>query len=99
MTKVKPQTSENTATRPSPVRIRKLGHIVLQVSDIERSRKFYTEVLNFRVSDRGSHGSVVLTAVGDHPTVALFPSDGAAAEKPAEGAVRLHHFAMQVGSL
>jgi catechol 2,3-dioxygenase-like lactoylglutathione lyase family enzyme len=99
MAQVETHVSENPVLRPSPVRIRKLGHVVLQVSDIERSRKFYTEVLNFRVSDRGTNGSVFLTAVGDHHTVALFPSDGATAEKPAEGAVRLHHFAMQVGSL
>ena len=34
-------------TRTSPVRIRKLGHIVLQVQDVERSIKFYTEVMRF----------------------------------------------------
>lgn len=87
------------ATRPSPVRIKKLGHIVLQVRDIERSVKFYTEVLNFRVSDRQETGGTFLTGVGDHHTIGLFPSAGANAEKPAEDAVRLHHFAMQVGGL
>jgi catechol 2,3-dioxygenase-like lactoylglutathione lyase family enzyme len=87
------------ATRQSPVRIKKLGHIVLQVRDVERSVKFYTEVLNFRVSDRQETGGTFLTAVGDHHTIGLFPSAGANAEKPAEDAVRLHHFAMQVGSL
>ena len=56
-------------------------------------------MLNFRVSDRLPNGSVFLNAVGDHHTIALFPSDGEAAEKPAEGAVRLHHFAMEVGTL
>lgn len=87
------------ATRTSPVRIMKLGHIVLQVRDIERSVKFYTEVLNFRVSDRQETGGTFLTAVGDHHTIGLFPSAGENAEKPAEDAVRLHHFAMQVSSL
>lgn len=99
MAKVETHASEGSATRTSPVRIKKLGHVVLQVSDVERSLKFYTELLNFRVSDRGTNGSAFLTAVGDHHTVGLFPSDGAAAQKPEEGAVRLHHFAMQVGSL
>jgi catechol-2,3-dioxygenase len=37
--------------------------------------------------------------VGDHHTIGLFPSAGAKAAKPAEDAVRLHHFALQVGSL
>ena len=63
----------------SPIHIKKLGHVVIQVRDLERSMRFYTEVMNFRVSDRGRNGSVFLTAVGDHHTVALFPSDGESA--------------------
>ena len=31
--------------------IAKLGHVVLQVSDLEKSTAFYTQVLGFRVSD------------------------------------------------
>jgi len=96
------QTEEKAAgsyTQPSPIRIKKLGHVVFQVRDFERSVRFYTEVMNFRVSDRMPNGSVFLNAVGDHHTIALFPSDGMAAESPSEGAVRLHHFAMEVGSL
>ena len=88
-----------TLARPSPVRSRRLGHVVLQVRDPERSMKFYTEVLNFRVSDRSPEGAVFLTSVGDHHTVALFPSPGQAAEPAPKGGVRLHHFAMEVGSV
>jgi catechol 2,3-dioxygenase len=61
--------------------------------------KFYTEVLNFRVSDRSPEGAVFLTSVGDHHTVALFPSAGESAATAAKDAVRLHHFAMEVGSV
>lgn len=88
-----------TAARPSPIQIRKLGHIVLQVRDLQRSVRFYTEVLNMRVSDDATSGGVFLTAVGDHHTIGLFPSDGENAQMPSEGAVRLHHFAMLVGSM
>jgi catechol 2,3-dioxygenase len=91
--------SAQTVGRPSPVRIRKLGHVVIQVRDLERSLKFYTEVFNFRVSDRNPEGGVFLTSVGDHHTVALFPSSGEAAATPEKDAVRLHHFAMEVGSI
>ncbi|MGQ0523639.1 MAG: VOC family protein, partial [Betaproteobacteria bacterium] len=91
--------STQPAQRPSPVRIKKLGHVVLQVRNIERSIRFYTEVLNFRVSDNATAGGVFLTAVGDHHTIGLFPSDGDNAEFPSKGAVRLHHFAFQVESL
>ncbi|MBM3342507.1 MAG: hypothetical protein FJY56_10425 [Betaproteobacteria bacterium] len=87
------------ATRASPVRIKKLGHIVLEVSDVERSIKFYTEVLNFRVSDRQETGGAFLTGIGDHHTIGLFPSAGAQAEKPAHDGARLNHFALQVGSI
>ena len=99
MAQVETPTSAQPARRPSPVRIKKLGHVVIQVRDFERSMRFYIDVLNFRVSDRLPNGSVFLTAVGDHHTIALFPSEGESAETPSEGAVRLHHFAMQVESL
>lgn len=87
------------AERPSPVRIKRLGHVVIQVRNLERSVLFYTEVLNFRVSDDATAGGVFLTAIGDHHTIGLFPSDGDNAEIPSKGAVRLHHFAMQVDSM
>mgnify|MGYP003465990643 CR=1 FL=1 len=53
-------TSIKPATRPSPVRVKKLGHIVLQVRNLEQSVRFYTEVLNFRVSDNATVGGIFL---------------------------------------
>ena len=87
------------ARRPSPVRVQRLGHVVIQVRDLERSKRFYTEIFNFRVSDDATAGGVFLTAIGDHHTIGLFPSDGENAEIPPKGAVRLHHFALQVESM
>ena len=37
--------------RGLPFRIGKLGHVVLNVRDVERSARFYTEVLGFQISD------------------------------------------------
>src|SRR5262245_47000178 len=34
-----------------PFSLTKIGHVVLMVSDVERSTRFYTGVLGFRVSD------------------------------------------------
>src|SRR6516162_5714128 len=34
-----------------PFRIGKLGHVVLNVRNVERSARFYTEVLGFQISD------------------------------------------------
>ncbi len=91
--------SAQPVARNSPIHIKKLGHVVIQVRDLQRSVRFYTEVLNFRVSDDATSGGVFLTAVGDHHTIGLFPSDGENAEVPSKGAIRLHHFAMLVGSV
>jgi len=99
MTLIETPKPTQTVGRPSPVRIRKLGHVVIQVRNLERSLKFYTEVFNFRVSDRNPEDGVFLTSVGDHHTVALFPSAGEAAATPSKDDVRLHHFAMEVGSI
>src|SRR5512134_2259864 len=99
MTLIETRKPPQAVGRPSPVRIRKLGHVVIQVRNLERSLKFYTEVFNFRVSDRNPEDGVFLTSVGDHHTVALFPSAGEAAATPSKDDVRLHHFAMEVGSI
>jgi catechol 2,3-dioxygenase-like lactoylglutathione lyase family enzyme len=99
MDQVKSTTSAKPAAKPSPVKIRKIGHVVIQVRDLERSMKFYTEVLNFRVSDRSPEGAVFLTSLGEHHTVGLFPSAGESAVTSQKGDVRLHHFAMEVESL
>ena len=99
MAVVQAQESPQPVSESSPVRIRKIGHVVIRVRDLERSMKFYTEMLNFRVSDRNPEGAVFLTSVGDHHTVALFPSAGEPVDASAKDPVRLHHFAMEVGSI
>ena len=50
-----PSTSETT-----PVKVKKLGHVVFTVSDIERTTKFWTEIMDFQVSDRNAYGMVFL---------------------------------------
>ena len=37
---------------PLPFHLRKIGHVVLNVSDLEASVRFYTELLGLEVSDR-----------------------------------------------
>ena len=88
------QSSTESAATPIPFRIKKLGHVVFFVSDMDRSLKFYTEVLPFRVSDVNEQGMVFLRCAGDHHTLALVPRpEGQAA--PTDS-IRLHHFAMEV---
>ena len=79
--------------------IAKLGHIVLQVSDLEKSTAFYTQVLGFKVSDVYPEemmpgGMVFLRCNTDHHCLALVgAADGQAGNK------ELHHFAFEVPTL
>lgn len=87
-----------------PFRITKLGHVVLMVADLERSLRFYTQVLGFKVSDvypatMVPGGMVFLRFNADHHGVALVgrskPSDEGAAAGPRD----MHHMAFEVASL
>jgi len=100
MTEILDRPAPEPATEQSPVRIRKLGHVVFRVRDVERSTRFYTEILNFRVSDVNEHGMVFLNTCGDHHTIALAAAEvGEAAQQASREQLGLSHFAMEVASL
>ena len=89
--------TENSNT-PVQFEVRKLGHVVLNVSDLEASVRFYTEVLGLRVSDRYPDsmvpgGMVFLRFNTDHHGVALV---GGA---PKSEHSSLNHFAFEVGTV
>jgi catechol 2,3-dioxygenase len=82
-----------------PFRITKIGHVVLNVSDLERSVKFYTEVLGFRISDVYPEsmmpgGMVFLRCNPDHHGIALVGG----LQQPSHS-IELNHVAFEVGSL
>ena len=82
-----------------PFHIRKLGHVVLMVRDLERSTAFYTQVLGFKVSDVYPEsmvpgGMVFLRCNPDHHGVALVGR----AEEEAKN-VEFDHMAFEVGTL
>src|SRR5476649_1650185 len=88
-------------TRPHglPFRIAKLGHVVLNVSDLPRSVAFYTGLLGFAVSDVYSDalmpgGMVFMRCNTDHHGVALV--GGASGPDNKRG---LHHMAFEVSTL
>ncbi len=82
-----------------PFAVRKLGHVVLKVKDLQRSLDFYVGLLGFRVSDvypdtMMKGGMVFLRCNADHHCLALV---GGAKE---EGAAReLHHLAFELATL
>ena len=85
--------------RGLPFRIGKLGHVVLNVRDVERSARFYTEVLGFQISDVYPEemvpgGMVFLRCNPDHHGIALVGS----MTEPAANA-DLNHVAYEVATL
>jgi len=85
----------------TPVKVKKIGHVVYRVSDVERSVRFWTEILGFKESDRNEHGMVFLRNAADHHTVALVQAepDAKLGNPNDRSALGMHHFAMEVGSL
>ena len=86
-----------TPDTPPTFQLRKIGHVVLNVTDLEASVRFYTEVLGLEVSDRYPDtmvpgGMVFLRCNTDHHGVALV---GGASRLEASS---LNHFAFEVGT-
>jgi catechol 2,3-dioxygenase-like lactoylglutathione lyase family enzyme len=83
----------------TPFRIEKIGHVALHVSDIDRSTRFYRDVLGFEVSDvypddMMPSGAVFLRCNHDHHGIALFKATEA---NPSGGG--MHHLAFSVPTL
>ena len=79
--------------------LRKIGHVVLNCRDLERSIRFYTEVLGFQVSDvypgeMVPGGMAFLRCNTDHHGIGLVGGMGKAAAN-----LDLNHVAFEVGSL
>jgi len=83
----------------TPFAVRKLGHAVIYVADIERSKRFYTDVLGFKVSDEypssmPPNGAMVfLRCNGDHHCLALVGGKDGGPGKS------LHHLAFELATL
>ena len=94
------QSLKNTKTpNDIPFCITKIGHVVLKVTDLERSVDFYTQILGFRVSDvypdnmmRGR--MVFMRCNTDHHGVALV---GGALSNSSN--LELHHMAFEVSTI
>jgi catechol 2,3-dioxygenase len=58
------------------IKLQRIGHILLSVRDVERSKAFYTKVLGFKVLEEDpDHGGVFLTLGNLGNTLDLFPSN------------------------
>src|SRR5437016_14108485 len=82
-----------------PFRVAKIGHVVINVRDVARSLRFYTEMLGFEVSDVYPNemvpgGMVFMRCNTDHHGIALVGSLAVEAEN-----VELNHIAFEVATL
>src|SRR5262245_15053924 len=77
---------------------REIGHLVLNVTDVERSTQFYRDVVGFQVSRFRPDGSgAFLTCGVVHHNLALFKAPPGAQPRQ-KGQIGLNHFAFKVES-
>ena len=77
---------------PKPKRI---GHLVINVKDLDASTKFYTDVIGFEISVERPGFGTFLTCGSIHHDLALFQA-GEGAAPVTEGGQGLNHMAIQV---
>ena len=82
------------------IRLSGIGHVLLRVSDVERSRAFYSTILGLKVVEEDpEHGGIFMALAGQGHTLDIFQADEAAAAPRRTGSeVGVHHVAFQVDS-
>lgn len=81
------------------IRLQRIGHVLLRVADLERSREFYTKILGFEVMEQDpEHGGLFMALGGHAHTLDLFPAQDTTAPARPAGAAGLGHVAFQVES-
>jgi len=80
-------------------KIRRVGHLVLRVKDMERSKRFFQEVLGFPVVAQNERGMVFFsTDVEDnHHMLALMPGKEGA-QMPSPDQIGMQHVSFELGS-
>jgi catechol-2,3-dioxygenase len=81
-----------------PFGLKRLQHLVLWVADVERSVRFYCDVLGFEVQRRyPSAAFLVIPGSGDDHHLGLFEQPGL--RPPDAHVARMYHAAWEVGEL
>ena len=82
-----------------PIKIKRTGHLVLKVKDIERSKRFFTDVLGLPLAGDNGKGMLFFSAdvKDNHHMLAIRQAkDGAAMPDPEQ--VGMEHVAYELGS-
>jgi catechol-2,3-dioxygenase len=87
-----------TATTTTGIGLRRLQHLVLWVSNVERSVRFYRDVLGFEVKSSSPQAAFLrISGSADDHHLGLFEQTGVAA--PDERVARMYHAAWEVGDI
>ena len=80
-------------------KIKRVGHLVLSVKDVERSKKFFQEVLGFPVVATNQRGMVFFSTdrKDNHHMLAILPAKEGA-DMPARNQVGMDHVSFELGS-
>ena len=72
----------------------RIGHVHLKVADLERSLKFYRDVLGFEVTQRMGDAAAFLSAGGYHHHIGLNTWESQGGSPPPPGTTGLYHIAI-----
>jgi catechol-2,3-dioxygenase len=84
----------------SAIKLQRLGHVLLRVADIERSKAFYSKLLGFEIVEEDpAHGGVFMTLGTSGHVLDLVPVDDPQTAQPlTPNRIGVHHFAFEVDS-
>ena len=77
--------------------VKELGHLVLYVRDLERSRRFYGDVLGWKEVARLGNQGAMYSSGRTHHELLLLEAGQEAAAVPTGRRVGLYHFGLKVG--
>ena len=77
--------------------VKELGHVVLYVHDLERSRRFYAEVLGWREIMRLGSQAAIFSSGRTHHELLLLEVGQHAEPIPSGPMVGLYHFGLKIG--
>jgi catechol-2,3-dioxygenase len=87
-----------TTTATIGIGLKRLQHLVLWISNVERSVRFYCDVLGFEVKKRYPNAAFLkIPGTADDHNLGLFEQAGVA--EPDERVARMYHSAWEVGEL
>jgi catechol-2,3-dioxygenase len=87
-----------TTTATTGIGLKRLQHLVLWVSNVERSVRFYRDVLGFEVKKRYPNAAFLkIPGTADDHNLGLFEQAGVA--EPDERVARMYHSAWEVAEL